>query len=85
MSISMADHSVEEIVAYIKYQMEHPDPERDAAHRRELGERVAAYERRFGFPSAEIHQRIDDGSLHEDFDVCDWLMTLSALGYDEEP
>ena len=79
MSISMADHSAEEIVAYIKYQMEHPDPEREAAYVRELKQRIADYEGEFGFPSAEIHERIDNGTLREDERVCDWLMTIAAL------
>lgn len=79
MSISMRDHSVEEIVAYILDKRDNPDPVEEAAERQRLKQRIADYEREFGFPSREIHERIDNKTLKEDERVCDWLMTIAML------
>lgn len=47
--------------------------------RRELAAQVAAYEARFGLPSTEIHDAIDDGRLVETLDVCNWIIDYERL------
>ncbi len=51
-------------------------------HVARLEREIAAYEEKYKIPSAEVHQRIEDGLLDEDLDVCDWLITLDILEYE---
>lgn len=44
-----------------------------------LQARVAAYEQKFGIPSAWIHDAIDRGELIETLEVCDWIMDVEQL------
>ncbi len=57
--------------------------ERDRAEQiSRLEQKVRSYEQQFAIPSAEVHQRIEDGLLVEDLAVCDWLMALAILDYE---
>lgn len=47
--------------------------------RAKLEATIAEYERRYGFPSSEIHDRIEAGTLHETYDVCQWIFEVNAL------
>jgi hypothetical protein len=40
---------------------------------------VARFEVKYGIPSAEIHQAIDDGRLEETFEVCQWIFEYESL------
>lgn len=51
-------------------------------HSARLEQQIADYERRYNVPSAEVHQRIEDGLLEEDLNVCDWLIALDCLAYE---
>lgn len=42
----------------------------------EVARKIDAYERRFGFSSAEMRAKLDAGELAETSEVCDWLMLL---------
>lgn len=44
-----------------------------------LQTRIAEYERRFGIASSHVHDAIDEGTLAESADVCDWLMDYEML------
>lgn len=57
---------------------EHTRPEHCARLKQEL----AVYEQKYKISSAEVHQRIEDGLLEEDLDVCDWLMLLAMFDYE---
>ncbi len=45
----------------------------------ELRSRVLACEERFGIPSSEVHEAIEDGRLQETLEVCEWLMDVYML------
>ncbi len=45
----------------------------------ELRSRVLACEDRFGIPSSEVHEAIEDGRLQETLEVCEWLMDVYML------
>ena len=40
---------------------------------------VAFCEAKYGIPSSEIHQAIDDGRLIESKEVCDWIFAYEIL------
>ena len=40
---------------------------------------VAFCEAKYGIPSSEIHQAIDDGRLIESKEVCDWIFAHEIL------
>lgn len=41
--------------------------------------RVLACEEKFGIPSSEIHEAIDDGRLVETLEVCEWIFDVELL------
>lgn len=57
---------------------------RHALHVSSLESRVAAFERRYGIASAEIHRAIDAGTLQESEDVCAWIMDHELLEHVRE-
>ena len=46
---------------------------------RVLEAQVLAYEQKYGIPSADVHDAIDDGRLVETEEVCDWLLDFEML------
>jgi hypothetical protein len=55
------------------------DPELQARYLRELKENVARCEAKFGIPSEDIHDAIEEGRLVETLEVCDWIMDYNSL------
>jgi hypothetical protein len=55
----------------------------DAALQQQFAEEnrrtVERFEAKYGIPSAEIHQAIDDGRLEETFEVCQWIFEYELL------
>jgi hypothetical protein len=45
----------------------------------ELKDSVARYEERFGIPSNQIHDAIENNTLIETEEVCDWIMAYELL------
>ncbi len=74
---SESKETVEETVARLYREM--ADPVLMAARLEQLRSRVAAYEREFGLPSADIHAAIDRGDLIETNEVCSWIMDYESL------
>ncbi len=74
---SEAKETVEQTVARLSREM--ADPVLMAARFEQLRNRVAAYEREFGLPSADIHGAIDRGDLVETWEVCKWIMDYESL------
>ena len=68
---------IEDRVAELLRNMD--DPEVVAASMQRLRERVAAYERQYGIPSAEVHAAIDRGDLIETWEVCGWIFDYESL------
>lgn len=54
-------------------------PERHAEFTAELQDRVLACEAKYGIPSSDVHDAIEEGRLVETLEVCEWLMDLYAL------
>lgn len=50
---------------------------------RELEARVLAYEQKYGMPSADVHQAIEDRRLVETLEVCEWLMDVEMLEWNK--
>ncbi|MDI3340000.1 MAG: hypothetical protein QJR03_05645 [Sphaerobacter sp.] len=44
-----------------------------------LRARVADFERRFALPSDRVHEAIEDGSLVETEEICDWIIDDESL------
>jgi hypothetical protein len=40
---------------------------------------VQRFEAKFGIPSEQIHQAIDDGTLEETLEVCHWIFQYNLL------
>ncbi len=49
------------------------DPEVQRRLAEERRQAIAAFEQRYGIPSEQIHQAIEEGRLHETFEVNQWL------------
>lgn len=49
------------------------DPEVQRRFAEERRQAIAAFEQRYGIPSEQIHQAIEDGRLKETFEVNQWL------------
>ena len=74
---SAPKETVEQTVARLYREMD--DPVLMAARLEQLRNRVAAYEREFGRPSADIHDAIDRGDLIETWEVCKWIFAYESL------
>jgi predicted transcriptional regulator len=46
---------------------------------RELEAQVLAYEQKYGMPTSEVHDAIEDGRLVETEEVCDWILDSEML------
>jgi len=49
------------------------DPEVQRRFAEERRQAIAAFEQRYGIPSEQIHQAIEEGRLKETFEVNQWL------------
>lgn len=47
--------------------------------RQEYTAKVRQFEQRYGFPSSELADRVDAGSLPQTADVCDWFQAIRLL------
>ena len=50
---------------------------------RELEAQVLAYEQKYGMPTSEVHDAIEDGRLIETLEVCEWLMDADMLEWNK--
>ncbi len=46
---------------------------------RELEAQVLAYEKKYGIPTSDVHDAIEDGRLIETEEVCDWILDSEML------
>jgi|GEM_PF-2722291 len=52
---------------------------RDERYLANLRDEIREYEQRYNLKSAEIHDRIDDGTLVETLDVGHWIIAVNKL------
>ena len=75
--VKTAPFDVEAEVARLRAQM------KDVALQQQFDEEnrrtVERFEAKYGIPSAEVHQAIDDGRLEETFEVCQWIFEYELL------
>lgn len=73
---SLADR----VIAMFDEYRSAPDREaHDTEYVTRLRDQVRAYEQRFNINSSEIHARIEEGTLVESLDVCDWIFAVRRL------
>lgn len=77
----VANTSIDQRVAQLLARLDRESRDEALMREREsdIRERVAAYEAKYGIPSSEIHEAIDDGRLVDSHEVGLWIMDREIL------
>lgn len=77
MAVRLKGRSPSEIMEMLR------DQAIDPRHQVDLIEKnralIREMEEKYGIPSAELHEAIDDGRIQETFEVTTWLMAIDLL------
>lgn len=73
---SMSPQEREHQINSLMEQVVNPQPEQLEEQKKEIEEKIRAYERRYEISSAKLKLGLANGTIKETADICSWLMLL---------
>ncbi len=73
---SMSSQEREDQINAFMEQVINPQPEQVEEQKKEIEEKIRAYERRYEISSAKLKSGLADGTIKGTADICSWLMLL---------